>query len=555
MRTTIVLPCSTALLACLAACGDATAVEPGATDSTGAASTAGPTGTTTPTGSTAPEPTTTASDTTAATSTGELPGTSDTSSAGEVMPTTTGTTVEASTTGTTAGETDDTAGVLCGVDEDTVGPPVDWARHFGSPGYFPAAPRQLDVGPLGQVAIAQPFQGEWDLGGGPMQGYYWDGFFTMFDAQGEHLATTHLDVSENMGLDGEIGDLTVAFGPAGDVYVAGSFSGTLTINADNHVAPYGIDGIVDVLWLTYDVLLVKFAPDGTYLWSKRFGDEFSQEAFALAIAPTGDIVVGGPSKGITDFGGGPLGIADKTTGFLAAFTPDGDHLWSRSFGPPYAYPVLLSTDPAGRISMAGFNNPGADLGGGPLAQVPGQSFFLAQFDAAGKHRWSRPYLADHDLRAMVSDASGAVMVTGHHYSPDFVYSDMNLARFAAADGKLLWNKQATSPARAVSNGVVLTLDLAGNVVVGGNYNQSIDLGDGPIGDGRGMFLAGYDGSGGLLWQRQFSAPLSDFAPFALASGPTDELVFTGILTECTDLGFGAMTPVGIEDLLLVRLSQ
>ncbi|MCY1060060.1 hypothetical protein [Nannocystis sp. SCPEA4] len=556
MRTTIARPFTAcgALLTCCVGCGDTTAVDPSATDSTGAATTTGTSEAVTPTGSTAPE---TSTSTEPVTTTGEPPSTTETTSTGGVESTTstsTTTTGEGTSTGTTAGDTDDTGGALCEVSDETAGGSVDWARHFGSPFQYAPQPHQLAVGALGEIAIAQAFRGEFDFGGGPMQTDDQDGFFALFDAQGEHLASAHLDASPQMDVAGVVGQLRVALGPAGEVYLAGSFSGELAIGGDTHVAKFGTEWLADIFWATYDVLLVKFAPDGTYLWSRRFGDAYSQEAFALAVTPTGNVVIGGPNKGEFDVGGDPLGVGDeKTTGFLAEFTPDGDHVWSRSFGPPFAYPVLLSIDPAGRISAAGAAASGADLGGGPLPPASNDQF-IAQFDATGAHRWSRRYLPHHDLRALVADATGAVMVTGLHVPPDLLEPhDMNLARFAAADGALVWNKHAETAGRASSRGLALTFDLAGDIVVGGNATGAIDLGDGPIGSGYGMFLAGYDTSGALLWQRHFGAPLYR-APEALVGGPAGELVFTGTLEECADLGSGAMHPVGLDDILLVRLS-
>lgn len=579
MRTTIARSFSAcgALLSCFAACGDATGVDPSATGSTGAATTADSSETAAPTGSTAPATTTGATD--PVTSTGEPPGTTDPTSTGQAESTTgvdtttstsssttaeatsttttestSTTTTESTSTTTTAGETDDTVGTLCEVSDETAGEPVDWARHFGWTGNPVRPPHQLAVGPLGTIALAQTFPGKIDFGGDPLVSDAEDGYLALFDAQGKYLADAHLDASPQMDLAGAIGQLRLAMGPEGEVYLAGSFSGELEIGGDTHVAVYGVDALADIIWATYDVLLVKFAPDGAYLWSKRFGDEYSQEAFALAVTPAGNPVIGGPNEGVVDFGGGPLGVGDeKTTGFLAEFTPGGDHVWSRSFGPPYAYPVLLSIDPAGRISMAGAAAPGADLGGGPLPPVPTEQF-IAQFDATGAHRWSRPYLPEHDLRAMVAGATGAVVVTGMYSPPDpFESPDMNLARFAAADGALLWNEKAETVGDTSSRGLALTFDLAGNIVVGGNFTDSIDLGDGPLGSGGGMFLAGYDPSGALLWQRQFGMPLY-YAPEALVRGPEGELVFTGTLTQCADLGFGLMKAFGSEDILLVRLS-
>ena len=52
-----------------------------------------------------------------------------------------------------------------------------------------------------------------------------------------------------------------------------------------------------------DVFLAKFTSAGTHAWSKRFGSINPDRGGALAVAPNGDVVVGGEFQGSVTFGG------------------------------------------------------------------------------------------------------------------------------------------------------------------------------------------------------------------------------------------------------------
>lgn len=534
-------------LLCLLACGDATAVETSASDgATSSTSTTSATGTSeaVTTEALTAEVVTTEALTTEALTTEAL--TTDSLMTGEPGSTSTGEPPETTSTATTeAGETDDPLppGCEAAVDE-TGGGPVAWSRHFGWPLGSGMWARQLEVSPAGAIAMAGRYNGEPDFGGGPMpsEGRY-DVYFTLLDPAGEHLASRQFKALEG----GEIKDHALAVDGEGNVYFAGSYSGTLELGGAPLVAEFGVDGVNDVLWYTYDVFLAKFGPDGAHLWSQRFGDERTQEGLDLAITPTGRVVVVGTHQGTLELGGDPLvSPGEFASGFYAEFTPDGEHVWSRSYGANYdVRPFAVAVDGGGRISSWGLASAGVDFGGGPLPSN-GYPTFVAQFDALGEHRWSRRFDdADYDVRAIAADAAGTVVLAGGVGGKN----DAFLARFAAGDGALVWNQTfADSGFTRVDS---LALDLAGNTIVVGSFQNTIDLGGDPLGQWGGQFLAAHDAAGALQWQRWLDAPgLS--GTDAIAQGPAGELVLTGTLEDCVDFGAGPLQPIGFEDLLVLR---
>jgi len=485
------------------------------------------------------------------TGSGEPPVTSTSTSTsstsiGETSTTTTGATT---TTTTTADEPNETTGLACkqAVDE-TGGGPIAWARTFGWPGGLNLLARHLDVSPAGTIALADRYFGEPDFGGGPLLSDNDDDvYFALLDPDGGHLVSQQFKTLDG----GEVKDIALAFDAEGNVFFAGSFSGTLELGGDPLVAEFGIDGVADIVWFTYDVFLAKFGPDGEHLWSRRFGDEYTQEGLDLAVTPAGRVVVAGTYKGTLDLGDEPLVAGEEfARGFFAEFTSDGELAWSRSYFAEYdVRPFAVVVDGEGQISSWGLAADGVDFGGGPLPLNAGNYTFVAQFDALGGHRWSRRFLPEHEIRSMVVDLEGAVILTGQYTSGD-LKTDMFLARLAAEDGALAWNKQFIDLSH--SFGRSLAVNSAGHIILAGESLGTIDLGGGPLGTEGGRLLAAYEPAGVLIWQRLIDGPGLD-GQGTLACGPNNQLVYSATLSKCLDFGTGATDPIGHEDLLLLRI--
>lgn len=71
-----------------------------------------------------------------------------------------------------------------------------------------------------------------------------------------------------------------------------------------------------------DVSLIKLDPAGNGLRGKRFGDEYAQAAFDVAVDSTGKIALGGIVNGSVTIGGGqPPLTAEGFDAFVARFDP------------------------------------------------------------------------------------------------------------------------------------------------------------------------------------------------------------------------------------------
>lgn len=151
----------------------------------------------------------------------------------------------------------------------------------------------------------------------------------------------------------------------------------------------------------------------------------------------------------------------------------------------------------------------------------------AKYAAAdGALLWKKPYNATTNgtgsAWAVAADGSGNVVVFGKSY--DGTNSDFYTAKYAASDGALLWDKHYDGPANSddyPSYPSALAVDGSGNVVVtrysynGANYD---------------FYTAKYAAANGtLLWEERYNASTDPwfFFLYTLALGPDGMVVVTG----------------------------
>lgn len=280
---------------------------------------------------------------------------------------------------------------------------VVWAKGFAGASLFDDQAVAVDAN--GNVLLVGGFFGSIDFGGGPLASAgNEDMYLAKLDANGNHLW------SKRFGDGGPQPRYAVRVGAdaAGNVLLATSYTGTVDLGGGPLAASGGGP----------DLLVAKLDANGNHLWSKRFGDAEAQfgEGWALAVTAAGDIVVGGDFDGKLDLGGGLLVSGSIADAFLARFTGDGAHVWSKAFkAGTYALPRAVAVDKDGGVFFTGYFTGSLDLGGGTM-QAPGvgKDVFLGKFTAAGAHVWSTRFgdTADQYAYGLAADATGNAYVAG-----------------------------------------------------------------------------------------------------------------------------------------------
>lgn len=110
------------------------------------------------------------------------------------------------------------------------------------------------------------------------------------------------------------------------------------------------------------------------------------------------------------------------------------------------------------------------------------------------------------------------------------------------------------PGQISSN--VVTTDNQRNVIIAGQFNDTIDLGGGPlqsVGDSD-VFIAKFDSSGRHLWSHRFGGKVRDEAT-GIAIDSQDRIVVTGLFLGTINFGQGPMTSLGGRDLFVAKFDR
>lgn len=208
------------------------------------------------------------------------------------------------------------------------------------------------VDAMDNVLVTGAFQGGVDFGGGNVSGFGGTDAFVL-KLRGDGTFTWA------KALGGTTADrgLAIAADSAGNVLVTGSFTGMADLGA----------GLITSDGLT-DMFVAKYGPDGAHRWAIRGGGKSADFGAAVAADPADSVVVLGSYIGTADFGGGPLVASALAQDLvLAKYAPNGSHLWSRPIGGP-GEELLggLGLDRGGGMAIGGSFSSTADFGGGPL---------------------------------------------------------------------------------------------------------------------------------------------------------------------------------------------
>jgi hypothetical protein len=267
----------------------------------------------------------------------------------------------------------------------------------------------------------------------------------------------------------------VALDSTDGVVWGGQFVEGLYVEATFVAAVGGADGIA-----------VRLDSTGSVVWSKRFGSAAIDTVNAVDVDGFGAVVVSGIVGGDLDFGGGARPLVGLG-GFVARYGLDGSHLSSWRLP---GEPVLVETDGAGDVWVAGVFRGTVDFGSGPMTATSTDDLFVARYSSTGALR--SVFAVDG---GGVDRAHGLGLLAG-----DVILSStLHLAARYTSSGTLVWGVPRTVDAATFVDPRDLEVTSGGNVVVVGGATGAFDFGRGPgrMADHEG-FIALYGPSGSLI---------------------------------------------------------
>jgi hypothetical protein len=304
---------------------------------------------------------------------------------------------------------------------------------------------------------------------------------------------------------------SVSTDPSGNVYITGSFSSTFTIGSTTLTSAG-----------SSDAFLVKYDPNGTFLWAKSAGGTFTDYGQSISTDSSGNLYVTGNFESPTiTFGSTTLSNEGREDIFIVKYSPDGAVLWAKAAaGNEYDKANGISTDVNGSVYVVGrFNSTTITFGTTNLINADNSDgtndIFITKFASDGSVLWAKSVggLYDEDGSDVSTDPSGNVFITGNFSSPVITfgtttlfntengansYSDIFIAKYTP-NGTFIWAKSAVGNGYDIGQGI--STDAIGNVFVTGSfYGSTITFGTTTIvntdigtNDNSDIFIAKYSG--------------------------------------------------------------
>jgi hypothetical protein len=345
-------------------------------------------------------------------------------------------------------------------------------------------------------------------------------------------------------------------------------AGMKTCNADGkgfnscvgEVLPKAEDCTTKMTDENCDMVVGEPCPGDT-TWSKRGGNALNQEANAVAVDGSGNVIIAGEFESSIDLGGGTLTSQGAKDVFVAKFSGSGVHLWSKRYGGggnDYASSVAVTA--AGDVVVAGgFDSATIDFGGGAKTNLGSLDGFVAKLTgAAGNQVWAAVLGGGNQQQAtsVAVAPAGDVYVCGSYQgTPDFgtgalaigTNSDYFLVKLSSG-GSATWAKgfgdnaaQTTCSVAADSaNNPIMAMPLLGNVDFGGGalVSLSSDVG-----------VVKLNPMGVHIWSKRYGdGDIQDAK--AVAVDGMDRVLVTGTVNGTVNFGPGNVTANGYDAYVL-----
>jgi hypothetical protein len=436
-----------------------------------------------------------------------------------------------------------------------------WVRRYGGAG--PEVVKAVASHPEGGFVAAGRF-GE-AVFSEPLEGLA----LARYTAEGQPLWTRVVATR-----DVTVTDLTVT--PTGHLLVVGQYHNAPDLGA----GPLPSAPVVGT-WLG-GLFIARFTSSGALEWARGFvarGPDGSVQRVVpqqVATDASGSLAVAGGFAGVMNLGGGPLDAGSTSTpgydlntgGFLAKFSSEGQHLWSRAFRTQERYNLratAVSTDAAGNVLAGGLALDATDLGDGPVGEY---APFLAKYSPSGSLLWKRLFSGaagdvegiqpqGPDRVAFSANLEGTFTFAGGTHTGGLIPWGGTTGFLGAlsSSGADVWIRSVGSPFTLWVGELAVRGN--GELTLLGRGEEEFDAGGGPLGFSGGSpyiptsrpFVARYTADGAHLWSRTFDWGRT----LDMALLPDGGVLLGSTLMHQLELDGQRFTPVGESDLLYLKL--
>ncbi len=262
----------------------------------------------------------------------------------------------------------------------------------------------------------------------------------------------------------------------GDVYISGSFRGTVNFNPGSGPA-FNMSAPVNGFFSYSNGFVLKLNSSGIFVWARQISTTDVSQATALAVDKNDNIYITGYFNGSGDLNpggsGGSIAAIGNSDVFTLKLRTDNTFVWLKTFGGTGEdMGHHLALDAQANIYLTGHFRDAADFnpGSGTFNMTPptgGRGYFISRLDSNGNFNWAKQFNG----------------TTGHPHNG-------------------IWTPGLDHSPR-------IAVDSAGNVHYVGSFTGSVDLDPGTgthietaTATGRDVFIVKLNASGNFVWGRK-----------------------------------------------------
>jgi hypothetical protein len=330
---------------------------------------------------------------------------------------------------------------------------------------------------------------------------------------------TALMYAKSIGSSGDDQGRAVLMDASGNVYSAGYFSATADF--DPGAGTYNLTSSGNK-----EAYVCKLGSTGNFIWAKKLGGTGDDQANAISIDASGNLLVTGTFTSTADFdpnaGTFNLTAVANRDIFICKLDASGSFLWAKQIGGSAEDEAnSIAVDAAGNVFTTGSFQSSVDFNPGAGTQVLGSSggddIFISSLDASGNHRFARKMGGSGNEygNAIKVDGSGNIITAGifnasGDYDPSGVTFTLNTAGgndiFISklnSTGVFVWARSIGSGGTDVATALILSS--SGDVYTTGYFENTVDFNPGAgtfnitSSGGTDVFVHKLDLSGNFLW--------------------------------------------------------
>ena len=367
----------------------------------------------------------------------------------------------------------------------------------------------------------------------------------------------------------------VAVDSAGNVYLTGTFSGTVNFNPGAGNTSLSAPG-------RNDVFIEKLDANGNFLWAEDVAGTTGadDEGYAIAVDSSGNVFAAGSFQATATFGTQALTAGGSFDNFITKLNSAGSFLWAKATngsGNSSAQTTGLAVDGSGNVLAAGFFAGTVDFDPGPnvldLTSTSARGAFVTKLDPSGNLLWADAFVGSDiaEGNAVAVDPSGQIYTTGFFAGTAAFgagsnavtltasgYEDPFIAKLTSA-GQVVWADELASTGSSLAQGTGLGIDGSGHVVVAGWFYSTVDFN--PLSATATMtsagsadvFVAEYDGSGNYIASLQAGGANFDVA-FGASVNASGSVAIAGTYTGPATFGGGSLPAIGSQSVFIAQVS-